>query len=89
MKEHGGRIHGRLLIDERQPFGDVDNDICMPAGLNGVPMMDKHPGPDKHVGNNGMDKVLPMNMNPFPGAEDYASAHYNNPYFWTGHPEKR
>ncbi len=88
--KHSGRVTGRLLVDEAQVFGRVDNDNCMPSNhASPEGMSDKHPGKDMHVGNNGQDVHLPINQNPFPGAEEYASRFRMDPFSWTGRPPKK
>jgi len=76
------------LLRQKQPFGQVHNQAAMPAAMNGPKGQRNDPGRDMHVGNNGMDSHLPINRNPYPGAEAMASAHRLDPFYWSGKPAR-
>lgn len=78
----------RNLVNEKQPFGHVHDTITQSSTMADHPMHDKHPGRHMYVGNNGHDHSLPINVNPYPGAESYASRNLENPFSWTGRPER-
>jgi hypothetical protein len=74
------------IIKQKQPFGEVHKNNPMPKGFNGPKGQRNAPGSDMHVGNNGVDKHLPINRNPMPGAESMASEHRLDPFYWTAKP---
>ncbi len=78
----------RNLVDEKQAFGQVKNEVTMPGQGRPAEMLSKPLGADTVVGNQGMDHPDSMaDKNPMAHAQ--ACAHLDNPFFWSGHPKGR
>jgi hypothetical protein len=75
----------RNLVDERQVFGNVKNEICMPG--QGKPAEHfNHPGSTSPVENNGRTVVESFG-DKNPGAHAEACKGLDNPFWPTGHPK--
>lgn len=77
------------LVDEKPPFGVVIKQQ-LDVGQRGpdvAPRPRPSLGPTTQVPNNGRDHG-PSYGQYAPGAEAMASRHRDNPFYWTGKPEK-
>jgi len=75
----------RNLVDERQVFGSVKDEICLPG--QGKPAIHKNmPGSTSSVENNGRT-VEESFGDKNPGAYALASKGIDNPFWPTGHPK--
>jgi hypothetical protein len=76
----------RHLLNEKQPFGQVHEHNCFPGGIE---ISDNHRnilGKTNPVGNNGFNHAPPIKDSPNASAEAQASAHNDNPFYWSGRP---
>jgi hypothetical protein len=85
--KHDGRIVGDLLLDIKQPFGQVHKDTIMPENISIMQPMENQLGGNRMVGNNGFDHAPPIKDSPNPDAEAYACRGLDSPLtYWTGKP---
>ena len=75
------------VIHEAQPFGFVRQHNMMGPGMNGVPTKNAM-APETMVENRGISTMI-SDADKNPGAYAAACKHRDNPFAFTGMPEKR
>lgn len=75
------------LVNQQQPFGHVEKHKMHPDGGKPASIDSKSLGSKTEVSNQGADQTQSF-ADKGAGAEARASAHKNDPFFWTGRPPK-